>query len=123
LTPRRRRARLVVGRRALYINPCKEPIMAKIYKGNVSVVKNTKDLIVVKKDDDGKFNADNVAELYETMVALGKKHKLQVKVYKPKPNGDTPLLFADQWGNPYVAVLPAMEAPGPVTRKTVTKLA
>jgi hypothetical protein len=98
--------------------------MAQIYKGTVSIVKNTKDEIVVKKDPEGQFSHDNAAELYNTMMELGKKHKLPVRIFKPKPNGDTALLFADKYGNPYVAYLPSDESPGKVTvRRTVTKLA
>jgi hypothetical protein len=99
--------------------------MAKIYKGSVSIVKNTKGQIAVKADPEGKFSSVNTAELYETMTSLGKKHKAEVKFYKPDPKGDTALLFADRWGNPYLAVLPAVQAPGEVTvtRPTVTKLA
>jgi hypothetical protein len=99
--------------------------MAKIYNGSVSVVLNTKGQITVKPDDSGKFSSANAKELYETMVALGKKHKKELRVYKPEASGDTALLFTDRWGKPYVAVLPAQKAPGGVTitRPTVTKLA
>lgn len=96
--------------------------MAMIYKHNVSVFQNTKGAIVVKRDDEGKFNHANVDELYKTVVALGKKLKAEVKLYKPQANGDTPLLFSDRYGNPYIALLPAKEAPSAV-KVTVQKLA
>lgn len=94
--------------------------MAKIYKGTVSIVKNLKGQITVQPDAEGKFSAANVDELYKTMVQLGKKHKAECRFFKPEADGDTPLLFADRWGKPYVAVLPARKAPGGVT---VQKLA
>ncbi len=98
--------------------------MAMIWnRGNVSIFANTKGEVVVKPDVDGKFNADNVAELYTTMLEVAKKNKLTPKVYKPESSGDTPLLFADKWGKPYVAVLPASKAPSKVTVKKVLKLA
>ena len=96
--------------------------MAKIYQGKVSVYNNSKNQLVVKADDDGKFTQENAAELYSTMVALGKKHKLEVRVFKPEQGGDTPVLMADRWGKPYVALLPERKAPG-ITKVTVTKLA
>ena len=96
--------------------------MAKIYQGKVSVYNNSKNQLVVKPDDDGKFTQENAAELYSTMVALGKKHKLEVRVYKPEANGDTPILMADRWGKPYVALLPERKAPG-VAKVTIQKLA
>jgi hypothetical protein len=101
---------------------CKEPVMAKIYKGTVSIVKNTKGEITVKQDVEGKFSHDNAQELWETMVSLAKKHKAEMRFFKPDPKGTVPLLFADRWGNPYVAILPESQAPSKV-KVTVTKLA
>jgi hypothetical protein len=97
--------------------------MAKIYQGKVSVYSDSKNRVVVKPDDSGSFDMNNVSELYKTMVALGKKHKLEVKVYKPEASGDTPLLLSDRWGKPYIALLPASQAPGAVTVVKVQKLA
>lgn len=96
--------------------------MAKIYQGKVSVYSNSKQQLVVKPDDSGKFDYANVAELYKTMVALGKKHKLEVRVFKPEANGDTPVLMTDRYGKPYIALLPERKAPGTV-KISVTKLA
>lgn len=99
--------------------------MAKIYKGRVSVYSNSQNQLVVKPDSEGKFNYENVAELYKTMCQLAKKHKMEVRVFKPEAGGDTPVLMADRWGKPYVAVLPARKAPGAltVTKPAVVKLA
>lgn len=98
--------------------------MAKIYQGKVSVFSNANKQLVVKPDVDGKFDMDNVAELYKTMINLGKKHKMEVRVFKPEneANCDTPLLMADRWGKPYIALLPERKAPGAV-KVTVQKLA
>ncbi len=96
--------------------------MAKIYQGKVSVYSNSKNQLVVKPDDDGKFEQANVSELYKTMIQLGKKHKLEVRVFKPDTGGDTPVLMADRWGKPYIALLPERKAPGEV-KVTTVKLA
>jgi len=96
--------------------------MAKIYQGKVSVYSNSKQQLVVKPDDSGNFTHENVSELYKTMLALGKKHKLEVRVFKPEANGDTPVLMTDRYGKPYIALLPERKAPGTV-KVTVTKLA
>jgi hypothetical protein len=96
--------------------------MAKIYQGKVSVFNNSKNELVVKPDDSGKFDSTNTAELYKTMCELGKKHKLTVRVFKPETGGDTPVLMTDRWGKPYVALLPERKAPG-IAKVTVTKLA
>lgn len=94
--------------------------MAKIYQGKVSVYSNDKNQLVVKPDDEGKFDCNNTAELYKTMVQLGKKHKMEVRVFKPETGGDTPVLMADRWGKPYIALLPERKAP---SKATITKLA
>ena len=96
--------------------------MAKIYKGQVSVYTNSNNQLVVKPDVEGKFSHENVKELYKTMLTLGKKHKMEVRVFKPEQLGDTPVLMADRWGKPYIALLPERKAPGAV-KVTVQKLA
>jgi hypothetical protein len=96
--------------------------MAKIYQGKVSVFANSNKQLVVKADDSGKFDSTNTAELYKTMCELGKKHKMEVRVFKPEQGGDTPVLMTDRWGKPYVALLPERKAPGAV-KVTVQKLA
>jgi hypothetical protein len=96
--------------------------MAKIYQGKVSVFANSNKQLVVKPDDSGKFDSTNTAELYKTMCELGKKHKMEVRVFKPEQGGDTPVLMTDRWGKPYVALLPERKAPGAV-KVTVQKLA
>lgn len=99
--------------------------MAKIYQGQVSVFSNANNQLVVKSDAEGKFSHANVAELYKTMLALGEKHKMEIRVFKPEnetANCDTPVLMADRWGKPYIALLPERKAPGAV-KVTVQKLA
>lgn len=96
--------------------------MAKIYQGQVSVYTNSNNQLIVKPDVEGKFSHANVAELYKTMLTLGKKHKMEVRVFKPEQLGDTPVLMADRWGKPYIALLPERKAPGAV-KVTVQKLA
>lgn len=98
--------------------------MSRIYKGRVSVFADTKNQLVVRADQNGQFSHENVAELYQKMVLLSKQHKMEIRVYKPESLGDTPVLLADRWGKPYVALLRADKAPGPlVTTKRVQKLA
>jgi hypothetical protein len=46
---------------------------------------------------------------------------LTPRVFKPEAAGDTPVLMADRWGNPYLALLPQQKVAGPVVK--VTKLA
>lgn len=83
--------------------------MAKIYEGNVSVFKNTKNKIVVKADPEGQFNADSVESLAKTMTEVGTKLKAEVNFFIPEANTGNlkAMLLVNRWGAPYVAFLPA----------------
>ena len=97
---------------------------AKTFEGGVSIVKNTKDEIALKRDVEGKFNASNAAECYNTMQALAKKYKASINKYSLflVDNGTEPVLLANRYGNPYIALLPK-RGEGETKRGTVTKLA
>jgi len=96
---------------------------AKTFEGGVSIVRNTKGEITLKRDSEGKFNAGNAAECYSTMQQLAKKHKLPVNKYAlfiPE-GGSEPVLLANRYGNPYIALLPKRS--DAIKRGSVTKLA
>ncbi len=97
---------------------------AKTFDGSVSIVKNTKGEIALKRDPEGKFSAANAPECYSTMMALAKKNKLSVNKYSLFiPDGGTePVLLANRYGNPYIALLPKRSDLA-VKRGSVTKLA
>jgi hypothetical protein len=120
LTPSRASARLAEPVGDVFNNLFKEFQMAMIYKGKVSIFRNTKGQITVKRDDEGNFSADNADELYNKMMEFGKKLKAEVKAFKPDANGNTPVLLSDRYGNPYIALLVESKAPSKVK---VTKLA
>lgn len=93
--------------------------MAKPYAGKVSIIMDTKGRITLKGDAEGNFADSNAAECWEKMTALCKKHKAEVKVFRPE--GGTIPRILDGYGKPYMALLsPLPEGGG---RKTVTKLA
>jgi hypothetical protein len=96
--------------------------MAKIYEGNVSIFKNTKNKIVVKADPEGQYNADSVDGLSKTMTELGTKLKAEVNFFIPETNtGDLKaMLLVNRWGAPYVAFLPTSTTG---TKSKVEKLA
>ena len=97
---------------------------AKTFEGGVSIVKNTKGEIAVNRDVEGKFNAGNSAECYQTLMALSKKLKSPVNKYSLfiVDGGTEPVLLANRYGNPYIALLPK-RGEGEVRRNAVTKLA
>jgi hypothetical protein len=89
----------------------------------VSIVRNTKGEIALKKDAEGRFDATNVAECYGTLRELAKKLKAPINKYSlfQTDGGTEPVLLANRYGNPYIALLPKAE-PGQRTGG-VTKLA
>ena len=97
---------------------------AKTFVGGVSIVKNTKGEIALKRDIEGKFNASNAAECNNTMQALAKKLKASINKYSLflVDNGTEPVLLANRYGNPYIALLPK-RGEGETKRGSVTKLA
>lgn len=97
---------------------------AKTFEGNVSVVLNTKGEIALKKDIEGKFSAENAAELYQTLTKLAKARKVSINKYSlfVTDGGTEAVLLANRYGNPYIALLPK-RADGQAKRNAVTKLA
>jgi len=99
---------------------------SKTFDGSVSIVKNTKGEIALKKDTEGKFNASNADECYSTLKALAKTHKATVNKYSlfMVEGGTEAVLLSNRYGNPYLAILPKQAAADGSTRKvSVTKLA
>jgi len=99
--------------------------MSKIFEGRVSVVKNTKGEISLRKDAEGAFSSENAQELRECLQKLTQKLHIPTSKYAlfKAEHGTEPVLLANRFGQPYLAILPkGASAPG---RKAsgVTKLA
>jgi hypothetical protein len=96
---------------------------AKTFEGSVSIVKNTKGEIALKKDAEGKFSADNAGECHAKLVELSKKLKSPINKYSLfiADGGTEPVMLANRFGNPYIALLPKRD--GQAKRNAVTKLA
>ena len=97
---------------------------AKTFEGSVSIVKNTKGEIALKRDSEGKFTAANATECYAKLTELSKKHKASINKYSLfiVTGGTEPVMLANQFGNPYIALLPK-RGEGETKRNAVTKLA
>ena len=97
---------------------------AKTFEGSVSIVKNTKGEIALKRDPEGKFNAGNATECYAKLTELGKKLKAPINKYSLfiADGGTEPVMLANRFGNPYIALLPK-RGDGNTKRSAVTKLA
>jgi hypothetical protein len=96
----------------------------KTFEGSVSVVRNSKGEIALKRDPEGKFTAADAPEVYGKMQEFSKKLKASINKYSLfVPEGGTePVLLANRYGNPYIALLPKRDE-SVASRKTVTKLA
>lgn len=97
---------------------------AKTFEDSVSIVKNTKGEIALKRDPEGKFNAGNATECYAKLTELGKKLKAPINKYSLfiADGGTEPVMLANRFGNPYIALLPK-RGDGNTKRNAVTKLA
>ena len=96
---------------------------SKTFEGKVSVVLNTKGEIALKRDSEGAWDASQARELYTKVTELSKQRKTGINQYSLwiAPNGTEPVLLANRYGNPYIALLPKREDSGP--KQKVTKLA
>ena len=89
---------------------------AKTFEGAVSIVLNTKGEIALKKDPEGKFSAENAAECYNKMRHLSMSTKkgdgYPINKYSlfVTEGGTEPVLLANRYGNPFIALLPKREA-------------
>ena len=97
---------------------------AKTFEGSVSIVKNTKDEIALKKDAEGKYTVANASECYAKMTELSKKLKFPINTYSlfVAKDGTEPVMLANRFGNPYIALLPK-RGDGVGKKNSVTKLA
>lgn len=98
---------------------------SKVFEGNVSIILNTKGEIALKRDPEGKFNAGNAGECYQTLAKLAKTRKAAVNKYAlfVVDNGTEPVMLANRYGNPYIALLPKRAEGGGSRKAGVTKLA
>jgi hypothetical protein len=97
---------------------------AKTFEGGVSIIKNTKGEIALKRDPEGKFSASNAGECHAKLAELSKKLKSPINKYSlfVADGGTEPVLLANRFGNPYIALLPERGAGG-AKKLAVTKLA
>ena len=96
---------------------------SKTFEGKVSVVLNTKGEIALKRDSEGAWDASQARELHTKIVELAKQRKTGINQYSLwiAPNGTEPVLLANRYGNPYIALLPKRDGSSPKAK--VTKLA
>jgi hypothetical protein len=94
---------------------------ARTFEGSVSIVKNTKGEIALKRDPEGSFTAKDAAVIYEKLIELAKKHKATINTYSMllTENGTEPVLLANRYGNPYIALLPKRSEGGKSGPKVV----
>ena len=80
--------------------------MNNLFNGTVSIIKNTKDKLVLEADPSGNWSNDNVDEMYTKLKALAKEHKATINLYKPDPDGTNLCIKKGRGGHPYLAMLP-----------------
>lgn len=98
--------------------------MSKVFDGKVSILPKGDDEMELVKDEEGNFSAENAAELYAKMQEIAKKKKLKIHKWSlmETKGGTEPVLLANRWGKPYLAILPK-RPDGKTGRKKLEKLA
>ena len=86
-------------------------IMSRIYEGMVSIIKNTKGEIALKRDDKGDWSNENAEALKVKMLELADTMKADVHKwsYFVIDGGIDAVLMADRYGNPRLTILPKQE--------------
>jgi len=97
--------------------------MSRIYEGNVSIVRNTKGEVALKRDGEGNWSNENAEALKVKMVALASDLDTTVNKwsYFVIEGGVDAVLMADRYGNPRLTILPKQEKGASKTK--VEKLA
>jgi hypothetical protein len=92
--------------------------MAKVYEGRFGIKANSKGEVVLGKQIEGKFTAADAATVLKRVQAIAKEHKLVARVFKPDAKATEPVILADKWGNPYLALLPKREGASAPAKRT-----
>mgnify|MGYP003134250741 FL=1 len=86
--------------------------MGKLYEGNVEVTANHKTKkINIRPNPEGKFNKENVADLYAVMKKHADKLKYEMNLFVPDASkAEVPVILANLrfGGKPYLAMLPML---------------
>tara|TARA_R100000329_G_scaffold118758_1_gene97818 strand:+ start:87 stop:398 length:312 start_codon:yes stop_codon:yes gene_type:complete len=98
----------------------------KTFEGKFSIYLNTVGKVVLKADEDGKFEAKDAKKAAEKVVSLAKELKAIPYFFAPeKPYGTkgySPVIL-HKGGTPYIAILSDANKPSVSTRSKVVKLA
>lgn len=94
--------------------------MSRLYKGNVSVLHNTKNEISLTADVNGVWNSTNAKALYAKMQELSKAMNIPINKWSCfiADGGTDVLLMADRYGKPRITILPP-EGEGQAKSKVV----
>ena len=96
--------------------------MGKLYEGNVEVFANHKTKkINIRPNADGKFNKENVSDLYGVMKKHADKLKYEMNLFVPDTSkAEQPVLLASLrfGGKPYLAMLEKRDLTSSPSRKS-----
>lgn len=96
--------------------------MGKLYEGNVELFANHKTKKVnIRPNPEGKFNKENVSELYNKMKEHATKLKYEMNLFVPDANkAEQPVLLASMrfGGKPYLAMLEKRDLSTAPSRKS-----
>lgn len=105
--------------------------MARIFRDKCSIVLHPSKGLMLRKDMNGAFSGANAAECFKRLQALAKEKKAPIDtwaIFQPEPENKaprTPIMLANKWGQPYLALLVATPGKAPAAKRkpVVVKLA
>tara|TARA_B000000565_G_scaffold170923_1_gene129342 strand:- start:208 stop:513 length:306 start_codon:yes stop_codon:yes gene_type:complete len=100
--------------------------MGKVYEGNVELFANHKTKKVsIRPNPEGKFNKENVSELYNKMKEHATRLKYEMNLFVPDANkAEVPVLLASLrfGGKPYLAMLDKRDTTAPSRKSDIEVL-
>lgn len=97
--------------------------MARPFTGKFSIVLNTKNRIVLQKDEKGAFEAKDAAKVLARMNKAAEEHDAVLDIFQPDPAGNQPVVLASRWGTPYMALLTPQDPAKTASKPRVIKIA
>jgi len=97
--------------------------MARPFIGKFSIVLNTKNRIVLQKDEKGAFEAKDAAKVLARMSKEASERDAELDIFQPDPAGNQPVVLASRWGTPYMALLVPQDPKTLPSKPRVIKIA
>ena len=97
--------------------------MGKLYEGNVELFANhTIKKVNIRPNPEGKFNKENVSELYNKMKEHATRLKYEMNLFVPDANKAEVPVILQKFGKPYLAMLDKRDTTSPSKKNNIEVL-